>query len=153
MSDIAKPRIHADSEDLVPRVLLRGAMALILAALAIAVIATVTGREPTSKPPKAAVVTERLINITGQLDGSAVVLDAQGSVISTLSAEEGGFVSGLGRVLERTRIKHGVPLQGPVLLRRMENGRIDITDPSTGWSADLMGFGADNARTVARLLD
>jgi hypothetical protein len=27
-----------------------------------------------------------------------------------------------------------------------------ITDPSTGWSADLMGFGADNASAFARLL-
>jgi hypothetical protein len=36
---------------------------------------------------------------------------------------------------------------------RHENGRLGIADPATGWSADLMGFGLDNARAFARLLD
>jgi len=39
-----------------------------------------------------------------------------------------------------------------VALVAYDTGRISIHDPSTGWSADLMGFGADNARAFARLL-
>jgi hypothetical protein len=39
-----------------------------------------------------------------------------------------------------------------VELMRHENGRFTISDPSTGWRADLMGFGRDNARAFAKLL-
>ena len=45
-----------------------------------------------------------------------------------------------------------VALTGPLTLVRYDNGRIAIHDPSTGWSADLMGFGIDNAKAFARLL-
>jgi hypothetical protein len=37
-------------------------------------------------------------------------------------------------------------------VRQHENGRLSIHDPSTGWRADLMGFGADNAAAFAKLL-
>jgi hypothetical protein len=30
---------------------------------------------------------------------------------------------------------------------------VSLHDPSTDWSADLMGFGADNTRAFATLLD
>lgn len=147
------PRIRSNDDELVPRTLLRAVSGLVVISFLIVVIATITGRAPTSTPPKSSVVTERLITISGQLDGSAVVLDAGGSVIARLGPEQGGFIAGLGRVLDRERTKHSVALAGPVLIRRMENGRVDIFDPSTGWGADLMGFGADNARAVAKLLN
>lgn len=152
MTTQTQPRLkHADSE-LIPRILLRGMLALVLTTLAIVTIATLTGREPTSKPPVSTILSERAVLLSGNLDGSATVLDANGAVIAQLGTQEGGFISGITRVLDRERAKHGVPAEGPILVRRMENGRISIFDPSTNWGADLMGFGADNARAFARLL-
>jgi hypothetical protein len=40
-----------------------------------------------------------------------------------------------------------------VIVRARENNRLEIFDPSTGWGADLMGFGADNSAAFARLLN
>ena len=77
---------------------------------------------------------------------------ADGTLIADLNPKEGGFISGVWRVIQRERTKHRVALSGPLTLVRYDNGRIAIPDPSTGWSADLMGFGIDNAKAFARLL-
>lgn len=152
MTTHTQPRLKRPENELIPRVMLRGMLFLVLATLAIVTLATLTGREPTSKPPASVILSERSVLMSGNLDGSATVLDANGSLIAELGTEEGGFIAGITRVLDRERTKHGAPLDGPLLVRRMENGRIAIYDPSTGWGADLMGFGADNARAFARLL-
>jgi putative photosynthetic complex assembly protein len=86
------------------------------------------------------------------MSGAATVLDANGTLIGRLSPETGGFIAGVGRVLDRERTKHGVPLNGPVTIIGRADGRVSIHDPSTGWGADLMGFGQDNARAFVRLL-
>ena len=75
-----------------------------------------------------------------------------GTLLAALSPEAGGFIAGMHRVILRERTKHRVALEGPVTLQAFENGRMAIHDPSTGWGADLMGFGADNAGAFARLL-
>ncbi len=77
---------------------------------------------------------------------------ADGTLIAELTPQEGGFVSGVYRVILRERTKHGVAPDAPLALRRRDTGRLEIHDPTTGWSADLMGFGADNAKAFARLL-
>ena len=56
-------------------------------------------------------------------------------------------------MIDRERNKRGAALDAPVLLQLREGNRLSITDPSTGWSAELMGFGATNVRSFARLLD
>ena len=137
----------------IPRVLLRAMLALVLASSALVVYARLTDRPLIATPPESPVVAERVIFLDGDMAGSARVLDAAGSLIADLPPEQGGFISGVYRVLLRERTKHRVALEGPVILRRTENGRVAIFDPSTGWSADLMGFGTDNARAFARLLD
>lgn len=80
------------------------------------------------------------------------VLDQNGTVIVDFGPEEGGFIAGVARVLERERTNARQPLDGPIRLVAYENSRMGIFDPSTGWRADLMGFGADNAAAFARLL-
>jgi len=146
------PRIHANRDELIPRLMLRAMFGLVLAVLVIVTLAVVTGRAPTSTPPESPVTHSRVLLLDGDMSGAATVRAADGSLIADLSAEEGGFVSGVYRVLVRERTKHRVALDGPVELMRHENGRVTIVDPSTGWKADLMGFGEDNARAFARLL-
>ena len=62
--------------------------------------ARLTDRPLEAMPPSEAevpVVTERMIRIFGQMDGSARVLDANGMVIADLGPTEGGFVAGIYR--------------------------------------------------------
>lgn len=146
------PRIHANRDELIPRILLRAMFGLVLTVLVIVTLAVVTGREPSATPPESPVTHSRTLLLGGDMSGAATVRTADGTLIADLSAEEGGFVSGVYRVLMRERTKHRVALDGPVELMRHENGRVTIADPSTGWTADLMGFGEDNARAFARLL-
>ncbi len=150
----SQPRIHAREEELVPRIMVRIMFGLVLTVLIIVSVATFTGREPSSQPPEAAVISERAIFIDASASsGAARVLDAQGTVIADFPADKGGFVAGIERVIARERGLRGLDMSQPVLLQLRAGNRLSLTDPATGWSAELMGFGASNSRTFARLLD
>jgi putative photosynthetic complex assembly protein len=153
MSMNSQPRIHAREEDLVPRIMVRIMFGLVLTVLAIVTVATITGREPTSRPPVGAVISERAIYLSGDASGAALVLDANGTVLADFPSDKGGFVAGIERVIARERGLRGLDQSQPVLLQLREGNRLSITDPATGWAAELMGFGATNSRTFARLLD
>ena len=153
MSDTTNaPRMRAARDDLVPRALVRALFILVMTCLALVTWATFTDRPLESTPPAGPILAERMIFLDGDMSGSARVLDETGTVIADLGPEEGGFVSGVKRVLDRERAKHNVPLDGPVALQLREGNRLSLTDPSTGWSAELMGFGITNTRAFARLL-
>jgi len=144
--------LRAHDRDLIPRFMARSMLALVLLCLVLVALARLTDRPLIATPPKSDVMRERQILLSGDTSGSATVRTPDGSLVADLSPEEGGFISGVWRVIARERIKHRVAMDGPVTLVRHDNGRISIHDPSTGWSADLMGFGADNARAFAKLL-
>lgn len=153
MTTQTRPRIHATEDEIVPRIMVRIMFGLVLTILIIVSVATLTGREPQNQPPQGAVLSERAIYLSGDASGRARVLDSTGSVIAEFPADKGGFVAGIERVIARERGLHGLDMSAPVLLQLKEGNRLSITDPTTGWSAELMGFGATNARTFARLLD
>ncbi|KUJ79809.1 photosynthetic complex assembly protein PuhC [Ruegeria profundi] len=153
MTDTLHQTQNQDRE-LIPRVLLRAMGLLVCAVLAIVAYARLTDVPLSASPPAAEITHEReMILVSDGVSGAVTVLSPEGAVIARLSATEGGFVAGVARVIDRTRMQADQPANTPVIVTRRANGRLDITDPSTGWSADLMGFGADNARRFARLLD
>ncbi|MAM62914.1 photosynthetic complex assembly protein PuhC [Maritimibacter sp. UBA3975] len=145
-------RRRPPQDELVPRTLVRAVGLMMLAALVLVTYARTTGKAPVSAPPESPVAVRMEVLLTGDLAGAATVTSTDGTLIADLSPEEGGFISGVWRVIQRERIKHRVTADGPVIIAGHENGRVSIFDPSTGWSADLMGFGADNARAFSRLL-
>ena len=146
-------RIHASPDELVPRVLIRALVALVLVILSLVTVARLTDRPLESAPPQTAVLAERVIHLSGDASGAARVLDETGSVIASFAPDKGGFVAGIDRVLQRERGKIGADPTLPVVLRLREGNRLSLYDPVTDWSAELMGFGADNLRTFARLLE
>lgn len=150
MSDT--PRIHAPQKDLVPQVMVRAMFGLVMLCLILVTAHVWTGQPVTSAPPESAVKIEKVLFLEGSMSGAARVLDGNGTLIADLGPEEGGFLAGVWRVLQRERTKARVALDGPIHVTAYENGRMAVTDPSTGWSADLMGFGQDNAAAFARLL-
>ncbi|MEM9576979.1 MAG: photosynthetic complex assembly protein PuhC [Pseudomonadota bacterium] len=153
MATQTQPRIHAREEELVPRIMVRIMFGLVLTVLVIVTVATLTGREPQNQPPQGALISERAIYLSGNASGAALVLDANGTVLADFPADKGGFVAGIERVIARERGLRGLDMSQPVLLQLREGNRLSLTDPATGWSAELMGFGATNSRTFARLLD
>ncbi|MFL4472207.1 photosynthetic complex assembly protein PuhC [Tateyamaria armeniaca] len=146
------PRIRSSNDELVPRVLVRAVLALLLAIMSLVTISVLTDRPLESTPPQGEILTERAIFLSGDASGAALVLDANGSVLADFPADKGGFVAGIERVIARERAKSGADAAAPVLLRLRAGNRLSIYDPETNWSAELMGFGADNLRTFARLL-
>ena len=153
MATQTQPRIHAKEEELVPLIMVRIMFGLVFTILVIVSVATFTGREPQNQPPKGALLAERAIYLSGNASGEALVLDASGTVIADFPADKGGFVAGIERVIARERGLRSLDMSQPVLLQLREGNRLSINDPATGWSAELMGFGATNSRTFARLLD
>ena len=145
-------RIHAKPHELVPRVLVRAMFALVAAVLILVSVARITDRPLEAQPSDAPIISERLIYLDGKDNGTARVLDETGTILATFSAEKGGFIAGIDRVIRRERMKSGLENAAPVSLRLREGHRLSIYDPETGWSAELMGFGADNLRAFARLL-
>lgn len=145
------PAMSHDKE-LVPRILIVAVCTLVLTILTMVTWARVTGHPVAHVPPTGQVTHERSFYLTGDMAGRATVTDIDGTVVADLGPTEGGFIAGVYRVIERERAKHRVAEGGPLTLVRYETGRLSIHDPATGWSADLMGFGADNARAFARLL-
>jgi len=138
--------------ELVPRFLVRAVGTLMLISLVLVAYARFTDRPLEAVPPEGAVAAERVVVLFSDMSGAVRVLDAQGSVVADLGPEEGGFISGVGRALARERTKHGVPETAPVRLVRYADGRIALFDDLTGWRAELIGFGRDNAAAFARLL-
>lgn len=154
MSDMPNtPRLRHKDDELVPVFMVRAMFALIVVCLVLVAAARISGRPLEATPADAPVIAERAVFLSGDNSGAARVLDANGSVLADLTSEQGGFVAGVQRVIDRERNKIGAPLSGPVLLQLREGNRLSISDPSTGWSAELMGFGATNFRSFARLLD
>ena len=147
-------RYHARADEMIPTVLLRLMFALVLSVLALVTVATLSGRPLESTPDfSEKVIRERAIYLSGDTSGAARVLDQNGAVLAEFDADAGGFIAGIERVVHRERMKYGITENGPVLLQLRDGNRLSITDPSTDWSAELMGFGATNIRSFARLLD
>ncbi len=153
MSDYATGCVYSDQDRMLPRSLVGGMLVLVCAVLALVTFARVTDRPLESVPPVSPVIAEaRLLLNSDAASGAVAVSDIAGAPIADLSPEEGGFIAGVHRVILRERVRHRVSLDSPLVLQAFVNGRMAITDPETGWRADLMGFGSDNANAFARLL-
>ncbi len=153
MSDTSTSRIHAKEVELVPRVMVRIMFGFVAVILALVTVARLTDRPLESTPAQTPIISERLIYISGDNSGAARILDETGSVLATFDADKGGFVAGIDRVIRRERNLVKASVKSPLALRLREGNRLSLFDPETGWSAELMGFGADNLRTFARLLE
>ncbi|MEX5727634.1 putative photosynthetic complex assembly protein [Rhodovulum iodosum] len=156
MKDPKKPvrGHHHDDEEMIPPVLLKAVFALVLCSLLIVAYARITDRPLSANPDDSVGIDkERPIVLQGSMSGSATVLTPEGEIIAEYAEDEGGFVAGVWRVLQRERKKHGAPLDAPIRLVRFKDGRLSLRDDATGWRAELIGFGADNAAVFARLLD
>ncbi len=141
-------------KEMVPRILLRAMLAMVLCAVALVVFARVTDRPLVAAPPVGVpVVAERIIVLSGDMAGRALVTEMDGRVIADLPGDKGGFVAGIWRVVQRERMLRKLPDDLPLRLVLYEDSRLVIYDDFTEWRAQLIGFGIDNYRTFYNLLD
>ncbi|WP_224816617.1 photosynthetic complex assembly protein PuhC [Hasllibacter sp. MH4015] len=155
-STAAHQKLVERDKEMIPTVLIRAMFILCLCVLVIVTYASLTDRPLSAVPPSedvVPVVTERSIQIYAEMDGSARVLDLDGSVIATFEQDEGGFIAGVYRVLERERGAVGALASDPIRLVRFADGRLGLRDDLTDFRAELVGFGADNEAAFARLLE
>ena len=151
MTDLT-PTQTVKQGEMISRAMVRAIVALIIGVLALVSYATLTGRTPSAVVPEGTVVKSRLILIQAEDSGAARVFTAEGELIADLSAKQGGFISSIDRSLRRKRVVADLPQVGPVLLTLDDLNRLKISDPQSGWSADLMAFGSGNIGAFAKLL-
>lgn len=153
MSGLQTQMRHRD-RDMVPKVLVQGMFALMIASVAIVAFAQWTGAPNAGVLVQAPVVKERAIVLTGGRDMTYGVTDAAtGAEIARSSDPLDGFIGVIGRVIERDRQVNRIEGNPPVRLVRRDNGHTAIIDDSTGLVVELIGYGADNVAAFARLLD
>ena len=99
--------IERDRE-MIPTRLLWAMLVLVLACLGLASVAALTDRPLEAMPPNLPIAQERSIVIHAEMSGAVRVEDISGSIIAELAPEAGGFIAGVGRVLDRERSKHGL---------------------------------------------
>ena len=138
------------TDALIPRWAMR-AVAALLALLLIGIgSARLSGWDPSVKP--GALLLERSLRFTDAADGAIVVTDViEARTLATMRGEQ-GFLRGVLRGLARDRRQHGVGAEAPYLLSLHDDGRLLITDPSTGQRIDLASFGVDNAAVFSQWL-
>lgn len=135
------------------RVPLIGAAILIGFVLTITSLAQLTGfgkwRAEIAAP------TETLSLVFADRDDGAVVATEEGADTAyfVFSPEKHGFVRSALRALARDRKLAGLDPEAPFTLSRHEDGKLTLTDPLTGASLILNGFGAPNAAEFAQLLE
>ena len=152
MTELSQVNLQKESE-MVSRALMRAVCGLLSAVLILVTYATVTDRPKVAVPPAGDIVISRSMIIDAQNSGAVRVFDTDGAMIADLNSGQGGFISSIARTVKRHRTLTNVALDGPVILTFDTLGRLKITDPSSGWAADLMMFGADNWGAFAMLLE
>ena len=102
----------------------RAMFALVVCVLALVTYARLSDVPLSATPPEGAIVAEReMILSFNDLSGAVQVLNPDRSLMADLGPEEGGFVAGVARVINRERIKNRATPDGPVVLVRRDTVR------------------------------
>jgi len=134
---------------------------IIVAALAVTTGARVFAVPPAAQPATlraadggAVRVSERRLYFTDQADGGVLITDAtSGRPVATEAPNSNsGFIRGVLRGFARERRMRGIGPAVPFTLTLWRDGQLTFTDPATGRSAELGGFGATNRAAFLALL-
>lgn len=141
--DAERREMQARDREMIPRGMIVAMAALALGALALASYASLSGRPLVGVPPAAPVVESRSFVLESD-SVAARAVTPDGRVL--LDTDNGAFIAVVGDALRRERTVNRIAGNPPVTLDRLANGRLVLTDPATGWSAEMTSFGAGNAR-------
>ena len=151
---------HHHDDPTVPKGALIGIAALLAATIALTG-AVSFGLIPQSANPVlertaagSAVVAEKMLRFADRADGAVVVSDASsGAQVAVIDFGKGGFVRATLRRLAKARAAAGFGSEQPFRLVRWDTGALSLTDPQTGKSAEIYGFGADHVKAFADMME
>lgn len=152
MSQLTQQMKHRD-RDMVPLFLVRSMFGLMGLSLALVAYAQWTDVPQSAVYQATPVVEEITVQFQSSREGMSTVFDMDGNQIAASSDEKMGFVGVIGIALRREREVAGLANDAPVTILKRESGTYGIHDPLTGWSMELIGYGADNVAAFAKLLD
>lgn len=96
---------------------------------------------------------QRELRFMDRADGAVAVHAAgNGELIALMEPGSSGFIRIVMRGLARERQSKGFGEELPFMLTRWSDGRLTISDPTTGRKIMLTGFGKDNVNAFAKLL-
>ena len=96
----------------------------------------------------------RELRFADRADGAVVVSDAStGETVKIIEFGQGGFLRATMRRMAKARIAAGVGAAPPFKLTLWENGALSLSDPQTGRTAEIHGFGADHSKSFADMLE
>lgn len=105
--------------------------------------------DPDANAPRGRPQISRSLQFRDIPGGDILVLDANtGEQVARVQGEQ-GFVRGILRALNRSRKQHGLGPDGIFELGRFDDGRLIISDRSTGEYLDLGAFGPTNIGAFA----
>jgi putative photosynthetic complex assembly protein len=140
------------ADNKLPRGLLVGAGALVIASLLLVSIARLSGYQP-AQPPVSTVVESYDLRFVDRGDGAVLIYDsADDRLVDTLQPGTNGFVRGVLRGLVRERKADHIGPTPPFTLTRWADGRLSLDDPATHRHVDLEVFGPTNAGAFADIL-
>lgn len=106
-----------------------------------------------SAVPRSAPLVSRPIQFVDQPDGAIRALDATTrQEIMIIAPGTNGFLRATLHGLARERRREGFGPQPPFQLTAWRDGRLTLTDSTTGRRIELESFGQDNEAAFARLL-
>jgi putative photosynthetic complex assembly protein len=108
--------------------------------------------QKTTRYPDAPAKQIKQLRFEDRMDGSIAVIDFQSNQQIDFITGEAGFVRGALRTLAQERKRREIDSQPPFELIAREDGRLTLSDPSTGRMIDLESFGVINSQHFARLL-
>lgn len=137
----------------VPRLALISAAALITFSIAL-VAASRLGYLGPPVDQSTEIVEFRDLRFEDRDDGAVVVFVAgESTPLDVLAPGTNGFVRGVVRSIARARKQQQISSAPPIRLSYESDGRIMLSDPSTGYLVNLNAFGPTNSAAFARFFD
>jgi putative photosynthetic complex assembly protein len=138
-------------EQKVPRAALLGALAL----MAFTIVMAGAGRHMgvTARASDEAPRVTAELRFEDRADGAVVARDAQdGREIAVIEPGSNGFIRGVLRGMFRTRRLESIDLNAPFRLTHEADGRLTLSDPTSGRTVELRSFGGTNYDAFVTLL-
>jgi len=152
MSGLSSQMKHRD-RDMVPLFLVRAMFGLMFASLCLVAYAQWADVEQSAVYQATPVVDDISVQFQTSREGVSTVFDMDGNQIAASDDEKMGFIGVIGIAVARERRVAGLANDAPLTILKRESGTYGIRDPLTGWSMELIGYGADNVAAFAKLLD
>ncbi|HEX2942422.1 MAG TPA: photosynthetic complex assembly protein PuhC [Rhodopila sp.] len=144
--------MHAHHKEPFPRAVLFAAGGVIALSIATAAIGRLTGAGDTA-PTSKAVISRNLL-FRDRANGAVAVYDAAhpAAPIETIAPETNGFLRATMRGLAQQRLRQDASRAVPFRLTGWADGRLTLSDPTTGRSVDMEAFGHTNEAVFVHLL-